>query len=63
MGKKVIAGSQDGFMEAKSCPTRLDNLSNGMTGLVEEGRGMDIMYLDVSKASSTVSYKILLMNQ
>lgn len=59
MGKKVIVKSQDGSMKAKSYPTRLDSLSNGMTGLVEEGRGMDIVYLDISKVFSTVSYKIL----
>lgn len=27
--------------------------------MVEEGRGMDVVYLDVSKAFSTVSDKIL----
>lgn len=59
MGKNMIARSQDGFMKAKSCPTRLDSLSRGMIGLLEKGREMDIVYLEASKTFSTVSYKIL----
>lgn len=46
-------------MKATSCPNRLDSLSNGITALGKKGRGMDIVYLDVSKIFNTVSYKIL----
>lgn len=56
MDKKVIVRSQE------SCPTRLGSLSNGMTGFVEEGRGIDIVYLYVSKFSILYPIKSLLMN-
>ena len=36
------------------------NFYNEMTGLVGEGRAMDIVCLDLSKAFSTVSHMILL---
>jgi len=33
---------------------------DGMTGWVDEGRAVDVVYLDFSKASDTVSHNILL---
>ena len=33
---------------------------NGMTGWVDEGRAMDVVYLDFNKAFATVSHNILL---
>lgn len=59
MGKNVIGRSQYGFMKAKSCLTNLIAFNNEMTGLVDEGRAMVIVYLHVSKAFNTVSHKIL----
>jgi len=35
-------------------------LYNGMTGGVDEGRAVDVVYLDLSKAFETVSQNILL---
>jgi len=52
--KKLIRNSQHGFITAKSCLTNLITFYDEMTGLVDNGRAVDIVHLDISRAFGTV---------
>ncbi|GAB0195089.1 mitochondrial enolase superfamily member 1 [Grus japonensis] len=51
---QVIRPSQHGFMKGKSCLTNLISFYNKVTCLVDEGKAVDVVYLDFSKAFDTV---------
>jgi len=51
--------SQHGFMKGRSCLTSLISCDQ-VTRLVDEGKAVEVTYLDCSKAFDTISHSILL---
>ena len=52
---QVIRPSQHGFMKGRSCLTNLI-FYDKVTRLVDEGKAVDVVYLDFSKAFDTISH-------
>ncbi|CAM5073433.1 unnamed protein product [Natator depressus] len=57
--RKVIRNSQHAFTKGKSCLTNLIAFYDEITGSVDEGKAVDVLFLDFSKAFDTVSHSIL----
>jgi len=57
---QVIRFSQHGFMKGKSCLTNLISYYDRVTHLTDEGRAVDVVFLDFSKVFDTVSHTILM---
>ena len=55
----VIGHSQHRFMRGKSCLANLISFYDKVTHLVDQGKPVDVMALDFSKAFDTVSHSIL----
>lgn len=56
--KKIIKSSYYGFTQGKLCLTNLISFFNEITSLMDEGRAVDVFFLDFSKAFHTVSHTI-----
>uniref|UniRef100_A0A8C3B661 Reverse transcriptase domain-containing protein n=1 Tax=Cairina moschata TaxID=8855 RepID=A0A8C3B661_CAIMO len=59
-GKQAIRPSQHGFMKGRSCLMNLISFYDKVSQLVNEGKAVDVVYLDFSKAFDTISHNILL---
>ncbi|KAK4815899.1 hypothetical protein QYF61_009950 [Mycteria americana] len=55
---QVIRPSQHGFRKGRSCLSNLISFYDKVTRLVDEGKAVDIVYLDFSKAFDMVSHSI-----
>ncbi|GAB0207248.1 mitochondrial enolase superfamily member 1 [Grus japonensis] len=56
----IIRHSQHGFTKGKSCLTNLISFYDKVTCLVDEGKVVDVVFLNFSKAFDTVPHSILL---
>ncbi|PKU29846.1 rna-directed dna polymerase from mobile element jockey-like [Limosa lapponica baueri] len=57
---QAIRPSQQGFMRGMSCLKNLISFYDKVTCLVEDGKAVDVLYLNFYKAFDTVSHSILL---
>ena len=55
-----IRPTQHEFMKGRSCLTNLISIYDPVTLLIDEGKVVDVVYLDFSKGFDTVSHSILL---
>jgi len=55
-----IRPNQHELMKGRLCLTNLISFYNWVTRLIDEGKAVDVVYLDFSKAFNTVSHHVIL---
>ena len=60
---KLINASQHGFSKGRSCATNLLEFLDKVTKVVDEGKPLDVIFLDFAKAFDKVPIKRLLKNR
>ena len=55
---QAIRPSQHGFTKGRSCLANLISFYHKVTHVADEGKAVDVVYLDFSKAFDTVSHNI-----
>ena len=58
--RQLISLHQHGFVRGRSCPTNLLDCHEEWEHLVEDHQGVDVIFLDLSKAFALVPYRNLL---
>lgn len=56
---RIIRSSQQGFTKGKSCVSNLIAFYDGMISWLNEGRELNVVYLDFRKAFDTASHNVL----
>ena len=59
--QKLIGDSQHGFRKGRSCLTNILNFLEYVTQQIDEGKPLDVVYLDFSKAFDKVPHQRLLL--
>ena len=59
-GIQGIRPSQHGFLKGRFCSTNLISFCHQLTCLMDDGKAVDVIYLDFSKVFDTASHSILL---
>ena len=57
---KLLSEDQHGFRSGRSCVTQLLEIMEIWTSMLEEGGGIDVVYLDFRKAFDSVPHQRLL---
>ena len=57
----LLSPHQHGFRKMRSCQTNLLDTFEEWTGILDQGQGLDIVYLDYKKAFDTVPHKRLII--
>ncbi len=57
---RTIWPHQHDFLHRRSCPSNLLAFEEAVTHMMGEGHTVDVMYLDVAKATDSVNHRFLL---
>ena len=58
--QKLLSSEQHGFRKGKSCITQLLEVIKDWTDILDNGKSLDVVYLDYKKAFDSVPYERLL---